>query len=69
MLLQKVFSEAEEMAKRYREKLPVVSQNTELDGDLPGETIPFDDEATLYANWKWFRFLKHGKPGDNNNGT
>lgn len=66
---EKVFSEAEEMVKRYREKLPVVSQSTELDGDLPGETIPFDDEAALHANWKWFRFLKHGKLGDNNNGT
>jgi hypothetical protein len=31
MLLQKLFSEAEEMAKRYGEKLPVVSRNTELD--------------------------------------
>ncbi|XP_062203651.1 protein PIGMENT DEFECTIVE 338, chloroplastic-like isoform X4 [Phragmites australis] len=65
----KVFSEAEEMAKRYREQLPVISQNTKLDDGLPGGTIPFDDEATLYANWKWFKFLQHSKPGDDSNGT
>ncbi|XP_062203636.1 protein PIGMENT DEFECTIVE 338, chloroplastic-like isoform X2 [Phragmites australis] len=64
-----VFSEAEEMAKRYREQLPVISQNTKLDDGLPGGTIPFDDEATLYANWKWFKFLQHSKPGDDSNGT
>lgn len=65
----KVFSEAEEMAKRYREQLPVVSRNTKLDYDLPGETIPFDNEATLYANWKWFKFLRHAKSGDKNDRT
>ncbi|KAM3349734.1 hypothetical protein ACQJBY_022555 [Aegilops geniculata] len=65
----KVFSEAEEMAKRYREQLPVVSRNTKLDYDLPGETIPFDNEATLYANWKWFKFLRHAKSGDGNDRT
>jgi small subunit ribosomal protein S1 len=67
MLLQKVFSEAEEMAQRYREQLP--AQNIELDYDLQGETIPFDKEATLYANWKWFKFLMHGKPGEKNDQT
>ncbi|XBI17986.1 hypothetical protein VPH35_059892 [Triticum aestivum] len=65
----KVFSEAEEMAKRYREQLLVVSRNTKLDYDLPGETIPFDNEATLYANWKWFKFLRHAKSGDGNDRT
>lgn len=67
--MQKVFSEAEEMAKRYREQLLVVSRNTKLDYDLPGETIPFDNEATLYANWKWFKFLRHAKSGDGNDRT
>lgn len=62
----KVFSEAEGMAKRYQEQLPVVSQNSKLDYDLPGGTIPFDNEAALYANWKWFKFLRHTKPGDKN---
>ncbi|XP_037405769.1 protein PIGMENT DEFECTIVE 338, chloroplastic-like isoform X2 [Triticum dicoccoides] len=65
----KVFSEAQEMAKRYREQLPVVSRNTKLDYDLRGETIPFDNEATLYANWKWFKFLRHAKSGDENDRT
>ncbi|KAM3330873.1 hypothetical protein ACQJBY_027151 [Aegilops geniculata] len=65
----KVFSEAEEMAKRYREQLPVVSRNTKLDYDLPGGTIPFDNEATLYANWEWFKFLRHAKSGDGNDRT
>ncbi|CAL4948988.1 unnamed protein product [Urochloa decumbens] len=64
---EKVFSEAKEMAKRYREQLPIISQNTILDDSLPGETLPFDDEAKLYANWKWFKFLHHNKP-DNSNG-
>ncbi|KAL6615013.1 hypothetical protein ACP70R_037283 [Stipagrostis hirtigluma subsp. patula] len=65
----KVFSEAEEMAKRYKEQLAVVSQNTKLDDGLPGEKITFDEDATLYANWKWFKFLQHSKPGDNSNGA
>lgn len=60
---QRVFSEAEEMAERYREQLPADSKNAKLDADLPGGTIPFDDEATLYANWKWFKFLEDGKLG------
>uniref|UniRef100_A0A0E0C423 S1 motif domain-containing protein n=1 Tax=Oryza meridionalis TaxID=40149 RepID=A0A0E0C423_9ORYZ len=59
----RVFSEAEEMAERYREQLPADSKNAKLDADLPGGTIPFDEEATLYANWKWFKFLEDGKPG------
>lgn len=63
---EKVFSEAEEMSKRYREQLPVVSRNTKLDYDLPGGTIPFDNEAMLYANWKWFKFLRHAKFADEN---
>ncbi|CAO2179404.1 unnamed protein product [Urochloa humidicola] len=66
---EKVFSEAEEMAKRYREQLSVISQNTILDDSLPGERLPFDDEAKLYANWKWFKFLHHNKPDDNSSGN
>jgi hypothetical protein len=69
MLLQKVFLEVEEMARRYWEQLPVVSWNTGLDYDLQGETIPFDKEPTLNANSKWFKFLMHGKPGEENDQT
>ncbi|GJN18494.1 hypothetical protein PR202_gb05661 [Eleusine coracana subsp. coracana] len=65
----KVFSEAEEMAQRYREQLPVIFQHTSSNDDLPGETLPFDDESALYANWKWFKFLQQSKPGDNSDGT
>lgn len=65
--MQKVFSEAEEVAKRYREQLSVISQNT-IDDSLPGETLPFDDDAKLYANWKWFKFLHHNRPGDDGDG-
>lgn len=67
VLMQKVFSEAEEMAKRYREQLPVISQNSILDDRLPGEMLSFDDEAKMYANWQWFKFLHHNKPGDSRN--
>lgn len=56
---KKVFSEAEEMAKRYREQLPVTPQNRILDDGLPGEKLPFDNETKLYANWQWFKFLHH----------
>ncbi|XP_042483631.1 protein PIGMENT DEFECTIVE 338, chloroplastic-like [Macadamia integrifolia] len=52
---ERVFSEAEEMAKKYRQKLPVVSATRKLD-DLPTDVLPFDDEARLYSNWKWFKF-------------
>ncbi|XP_010263847.1 PREDICTED: uncharacterized protein LOC104602009 [Nelumbo nucifera] len=52
---EKVFSEAEEMAKMYRKKLPAVSATRKLD-PLPTDVLPFDDEARLYANWKWFKF-------------
>ncbi|CAO2183510.1 unnamed protein product [Urochloa humidicola] len=66
---EKLFSEAEEMAKRYREQLSIISQKTILDDSLPGERLPFDDEAKLYANWKWFEFLHHNKPDDNSSGN
>ncbi|OVA08120.1 Ribosomal protein S1 [Macleaya cordata] len=52
---EKVFSEAEEMAKKYRQKLPAFSATRKLD-PLPDDALPFDDEAKLYSNWKWFKF-------------
>lgn len=51
---EKVFTEAEEMAKKYRQKLPAALATRKLD-PLP-EPIPFDNEPELYANWKWFKF-------------
>ncbi|KAD6796759.1 hypothetical protein R6Q59_019475 [Mikania micrantha] len=52
---EKVFSEAAEMAKKYRQKIPTVStpRKTEY---LPLDTLPFNDEENMYANWKWFKF-------------
>lgn len=52
---ERVFAEAEEMAKRYRQKVAVVipSLNTEPSST---EAIPFGNEASLYANWEWFKF-------------
>ncbi|KAJ0985566.1 hypothetical protein J5N97_003922 [Dioscorea zingiberensis] len=50
---EKVFSEADEMSKRYRERLPAVSHTLE---SFPADVLPFDDEAGMYANWKWFKF-------------
>ncbi|XP_031500193.1 protein PIGMENT DEFECTIVE 338, chloroplastic [Nymphaea colorata] len=54
---EKVFSEAEQMARRYRQRLPAISIPRNLDS-VGQCTLPFDDEATLYANWNWFRFEK-----------
>ncbi|CAM8998554.1 unnamed protein product [Rhodiola kirilowii] len=52
---QRVFAEAEDMAKKYKQKLlPKGSANTTID-PIPN-TLPFNDEASLYANWKWFNF-------------
>lgn len=52
---EKVFSEAEEMAKKFRQKLPSVSATRKLE-NLPTDTLPFSDESSFYANWKWFKF-------------
>ncbi|XP_004140950.1 protein PIGMENT DEFECTIVE 338, chloroplastic isoform X1 [Cucumis sativus] len=52
---EKVFSEAKIMAKKYRQRLP------SLDGILrpktaPTTDLPFENESSMYANWKWFKF-------------
>lgn len=52
---ERVFSEAEEMAKKFRQKLPVVPESPKS-GSLPSDTLPFDSEASMCANWKWFKF-------------
>ncbi|KAK7343771.1 hypothetical protein VNO77_12792 [Canavalia gladiata] len=53
---EKVFLEADMMAKKYKQKLPpaVITQQLE---PLPISGLPFENEA-LYANWKWFKFEK-----------
>lgn len=53
---QRVFSEAEEMAKKYRQKLPAVSASTSKLEPLPNDALSYEDESKLYSNWKWFIF-------------
>ncbi|KAJ8537957.1 hypothetical protein K7X08_014497 [Anisodus acutangulus] len=52
---ERVFSEAKQMAKKYRQKLPTVSA-TKKPEPLPTDRLPFEDEESMYANWKWFKF-------------
>ncbi|KAL2467946.1 Nucleic acid-binding proteins superfamily [Forsythia ovata] len=52
---EKVFSEAEAMAKKYRRKILAVSATRKVEA-LPTDGLPFENEETLYANWKWFKF-------------
>ncbi|CAH1446147.1 unnamed protein product [Lactuca virosa] len=57
---ERVFSEASEMAKKYRQKLPAVSIIRKLER-LP-DALPFNDEDNMYANWKWFKFERDNEP-------
>ncbi|EYU24335.1 hypothetical protein ABFS82_03G010600 [Erythranthe guttata] len=52
---EKVFSEAIEMAKKYRQRISAVSAKRKLE-PLPTNGLPFEDEEKLYSNWKWFKF-------------
>lgn len=56
---EKVFLEAAEMAKKYRQKLPAISVTRKLE-HLP-EALPFNDEENMYANWKWFKFERNNE--------
>ncbi|KAI7729133.1 hypothetical protein M8C21_033182 [Ambrosia artemisiifolia] len=49
---EKVYSEAAEMAKKYRQKMAPTRKSEHL----PLDTLPFNDEENMYANWKWFKF-------------
>ncbi|KAG5246132.1 protein PIGMENT DEFECTIVE [Salix suchowensis] len=53
---EKVFAEAEEMAKKYQQKLPASSANLKPEIPPSKNTQSSDIEAALYANWKWFKF-------------
>lgn len=52
---ERVFSEAKQMAKKFRQNLPTVSA-TKKPEPLPTDRLPFEDEENMYANWKWFKF-------------
>ncbi|KAL4180667.1 hypothetical protein AMTRI_Chr12g267010 [Amborella trichopoda] len=58
---ERVFSEAEGMAKKYRAKLPF-SMTRKLETTQTESSVPFDDEANLYANWVWFEFQQMKDP-------
>ncbi|XP_048332064.1 protein PIGMENT DEFECTIVE 338, chloroplastic [Ziziphus jujuba] len=58
---ERVFSEAEMMAKKYRQKLPAIL-GTRRSEPSPGNALNFDNEATMYANWRWFKFERESEP-------
>lgn len=49
------------MAKKYRQRLPAVAATRKLE-PVPTDAIPFHDEASLYANWRWFKFERENEP-------
>lgn len=56
---EKVFMEAEEMAKKYREKMPTVTTRSEITTDPPPpitSSFPQGKDEEIYANWDWFKF-------------
>uniref|UniRef100_A0ACD5U0Z6 Uncharacterized protein n=1 Tax=Avena sativa TaxID=4498 RepID=A0ACD5U0Z6_AVESA len=57
---EKVFAEAEEMARRYREQMPQTARPDESGSvcSSSDDDVPFEDEAESYANWKWLKFIK-----------
>lgn len=57
--IQKVFSEAEEMAKKYRQKLSAGIAASKHEKP-PTSDMSFD-EPTIYANWKWFKFERESE--------
>ncbi|KAK1371411.1 30s ribosomal protein s1, chloroplastic [Heracleum sosnowskyi] len=61
---ERVFSEAEMMAKKYRQKLPKVSTARELEETFPDDTLPYEDEEKLFSNWTWFEFQRDDKSSD-----
>ncbi|KAL1212464.1 Protein PIGMENT DEFECTIVE [Cardamine amara subsp. amara] len=53
---EKVFMEAEEMAKKYREKLPPVAPSQISDRPPITSSFPQGKDEEIYANWDWFMF-------------
>jgi small subunit ribosomal protein S1 len=54
--MQKVFTEAEEMAKKYREKMPLVATSPISDRPPITSSFPQGKDEEIYANWEWFKF-------------
>ncbi|XP_020889974.1 uncharacterized protein LOC9324907 isoform X2 [Arabidopsis lyrata subsp. lyrata] len=53
---EKVFTEAEEMAKKYREKMPSVATSAISDHPPITSSFPQGKDEEIYANWDWFKF-------------
>ncbi|XP_010471180.1 PREDICTED: uncharacterized protein LOC104751011 [Camelina sativa] len=53
---EKVFTEAEEMAKKYREKMPSVATIPISDRPPITSSFPQGKDEEIYANWDWFKF-------------
>ncbi|CAA7052355.1 unnamed protein product [Microthlaspi erraticum] len=53
---EKVFMEAEEMAKKYREKMPPVTTSEISDRPPITSSFPQGKDEEIYANWDWFKF-------------
>ncbi|MED6118248.1 hypothetical protein PIB30_000874 [Stylosanthes scabra] len=53
---ERVYKEADMMARKYKQKLPSVPISQRLEPPA-AEPLPFENES-LYANWKWFKFEK-----------
>jgi small subunit ribosomal protein S1 len=51
-----VFTEAEEMAKKYREKMPLVATSPISDRPPITSSFPQGKDEEIYANWEWFKF-------------
>uniref|UniRef100_A0A0A9DBM1 S1 motif domain-containing protein n=1 Tax=Arundo donax TaxID=35708 RepID=A0A0A9DBM1_ARUDO len=55
---EKVFSEAEEMAQKYREQIAADTPRSGEADDCCIDAVPFENESQSYANWKWLKFNK-----------
>ncbi|VVA94948.1 unnamed protein product [Arabis nemorensis] len=53
---EKVFMEAEEMVKKYREKMPPVDTSPITDRPPITSGFPQGKDEEIYANWDWFKF-------------
>ncbi|KAM0894436.1 hypothetical protein ACQ4PT_024416 [Festuca glaucescens] len=61
---EKVFAEAEEMARRYRDQMLVSPRSAEAGSSCSDDHgVPFEDEGESYANWKWLKFIKSDRVG------
>lgn len=43
------------MAKKYRQRLPALDSIPRPEPALTTD-LPFENESSMYANWKWFKF-------------